>query len=185
MLNTNPVMMMFTLIVIVNTIFSFIIAQVRKAATGNSDTEMNEEYERSMLEARNNILSFMFPILMTITFVQSSGLFVTSTVHDREQKLRYLLKLSGISSTSYFLGIFLAEIIIFMVPILLLILLGTAFQLRIIEDLAPEILLTFFFFGISFLQINYLIGFMFSTTATAFKNQPIILWISIFSLSVC
>ena len=98
---------------------------------------------------------------MTITFIQSSALFVTSTVHDREQKLRYLLKLSGISSSSYFLGIFLAEIIIFMVPILLLILLGTAFQLKIIEDLAPEILLTFFFFGISFLQINYLIGFMF------------------------
>lgn len=112
---------------------------------------------------------------MGLSFIWSSSLYVISTVHDREMKLRYLLNFAGMQSTPYFLGIFLAELLIFLIPILLLLLLGAIFQVSIIANLAVPMFLSFLFFAFSFLQLNYLIGFMFSTVEVAFKRQPLML----------
>jgi hypothetical protein len=68
------------------------------------------------------------------------------------------------------LGIFLAEFIIFIIPVILLIILGALFQVNIIANLAFQLFAAFFFFALSFLPLNYLIGFMFSSTETAFKR---------------
>ena len=65
--------------------------------------------------------------MMGLSFIWSSALYVISTVHDREMKLRYLLNFAGMRSTPYFLGMFLAELTIFMIPILFLLLLGSIF----------------------------------------------------------
>ena len=112
---------------------------------------------------------------MGLSFIWSSSLYVISTVQDREMKLRYLLNFAGMMSTPYFLGMFMAELLIFMIPILLLLLLGAIFKVTIIGTLAVQMFLSFFFFAFSFLQLNYLIGFMFSTVEQAFKRQPLIL----------
>ena len=64
---------------------------------------------------------------MVLSFVWSSALYVISIVHDREMKLRYLLNFAGMMSTPYILGMFLAEFVIFLIPILLLLLLGAIF----------------------------------------------------------
>ena len=50
--------------------------------------------------------------------------FVITPLQDREEKLRYLLNFTGQRSTTYFIGIWLADIIIFIVPAIVLILLA-------------------------------------------------------------
>ena len=64
----------------------------------------------------NTVLSKVFPIFVTIGIITSTGAYVYNPVADREEKLRYLLNFAGMRSTSYYLGMFFADIIIFTIP---------------------------------------------------------------------
>jgi hypothetical protein len=123
---------------------------------------------------------------MITTFVYSSAFYSITAVRDRELKLRYLLNFAGISSPAYFMGIFLSEWILFMIPIFEMILLAFMFKLDIITDIVSKLLATLGLFTTSFLQINYLIGFIFKKEETAFKFHPvmIILFVIMFPITL-
>lgn len=70
------------------------------------------------------ILQTYFPIMVAIALILSSGLFVITPVKDKEDKLRYLLNFTGISSTAYYMGIFLADLILFIVPTIMIVILS-------------------------------------------------------------
>jgi hypothetical protein len=87
---------------------------------------------------------------------------VITTVKDREDKQRYLLNFAGISSHAYYTGIFLADYILFAIPCCLVVGLAYAFKIESFTNNTGNILLSLLLFGLGFLQLNYLIGFMFS-----------------------
>jgi hypothetical protein len=58
----------------------------------------------------------MFPVLQIFGILISSGIFIFTPVEDREQKLRYLLNFAGMRSSAYFIGLLLADVVIFCIP---------------------------------------------------------------------
>jgi len=62
------------------------------------------------------LLTSVFPLLMPIGIVVSSGLYCMSQVKDREDGCRYLLNFAGMRSSAYFLGLFLGDYVIYTFP---------------------------------------------------------------------
>jgi len=58
----------------------------------------------------------VFPLLISIGFVTSSGVYLITSVKDRQDKLRYLLNFGGMRSTSYYTGLVLADFTLYMIP---------------------------------------------------------------------
>ena len=124
---------------------------------------------------KNSILESVFPTLLIISIAISSGLFIITPVTDRQDKLRYLLNFAGITPFSYYMGLFLADCILFITPCILIILLAIILQLETITKNAWHILLALTAFGIVYMPVNYLIAHMFSQTETAFKYQGFVI----------
>ena len=118
-----------------------------------------------------------FPALVIISIVTSGGLFIVTPVQDREEKLRYLLNFSGISSFAYFTGLFLGDLVLFVIPCVAVLGLSYVLKIDTFYKHAGEIFVALFMFGMSFLQMNYLVGFMFSKAERAFKYQIIVMGI--------
>jgi hypothetical protein len=120
---------------------------------------------------QDTILQLVFPGLVQLSIVMSSSLFVVTSVQDREEKLRYLLNFSGISSFAYFTGLFLADIILFMIPCFLVMAVSYVLNIESFYRNFRDIILALFVFGLGFMQLNYLVGFIFQRAETAFKYQ--------------
>ena len=122
-----------------------------------------------MDEMQEKILHMAFPALVLASIVTSGALFVVTAVQDREEKLRYLLKFSGMSSFAYYTGLFVADMILFCIPCCLVVVLSYFLKIETFYKNAGEILMAFFMFGLGFMQLNYLAGYLFSTAESAFK----------------
>lgn len=106
---------------------------------------------------------------MLLSIVISGALFVITPVKDREDGLRYLLNFAGISSHAYYMGIFLADMVLFVIPCALIVVVAFIFNITLFTDNAGKIFLALVIFGLSFMQLNYLIGFLFTKVESAFK----------------
>ena len=106
-------------------------------------------------------IKMLFPIYISFGIILSTGLFATTIVADREQKLRYLLNFAGMRSSSYFWGFVFADWFVFMVPQIFL--LATIFIARI-DEFIPHLgpfYMTLCFYGFSFVSMSYLWSFIF------------------------
>ena len=92
-----------------------------------------------------------FPGLVQISIVMSSSLFVVTPVQDREEKLRYLLNFSGISSFNYYFGLFLADMILFMIPCILVMVLSYLLNIESFYKNSQCIMIALFLFGLGFI----------------------------------
>lgn len=90
-------------------------------------------------------------------------------VKDREDGLRYLLNFAGISSFSYFLGIFLADLVIFTVPTVLIVILSFILQVKTFTDHAGKNFICLMMYGISYIPLAYIASFIFKKADAAFK----------------
>jgi len=132
---------------------------------------------QSMKELQDRILRMAFPALVLVSIVTSGGLFIVTPVQDREDKLRYLLNFSGLSSSAYFSGIFLADMVLYLIPCISVLLLSYFLNIDTFYKNAGEIFIALFMFGLGFMQLNYLVGFLFTSANAAFKYQIIVMGI--------
>mmetsp|Transcript_41165 Transcript_41165/g.62599 ORF Transcript_41165/g.62599 Transcript_41165/m.62599 type:complete len:212 (+) Transcript_41165:2298-2933(+) len=138
------------------------------------DVEAKAAFEKVMF-------AILFPIFILISLFVSSGVYVISPVSDREDKLRYLLNFAGMRPASYYIGLFMGDVFIFLIPTAILIGGSWALKLSGISERAGWIYLALFVFSYSFIQLNYLVGFLFTKAETAFKYQVLpmlLLWIA-------
>lgn len=163
-LNVQILLFILIQIILLQTILSitFKLAEAR-----GSDAALRQTME----EMEERILHMAFPALVLASIVTSGALFVVTAVQDREDKLRYLLKFSGMTSTAYFFGLVVADMILFCVPCGLVVLLSYFLDIKSFYANAGEILMALFMFGLGFMQLNYLVGYLFSTAESAFKYQ--------------
>jgi hypothetical protein len=90
-------------------------------------------------------------------------------VKDREDGLRYLLNFAGISSFSYYLGLFLADLIIFTVPTILIFILSYVLQVETFTENAVANIVCIMTFGITYIPLAYIASFIFTKADSAFK----------------
>ena len=61
-----------------------------------------------------------YPLMFAMCLIQGysfcSGIYIESAVYEREYKLRYLLNAMGLSRYAYWLGNFLVDFLLFLMP---------------------------------------------------------------------
>lgn len=107
------------------------------------------------------ILETVFPFLIPFGIVISSGLYCVTPVRDRELGLRHLLNFAGMRSSSYYLGLMMAELVIFTIPCILLFVIAYLTDLEQFYRETQWLLPTFILFGFPFIALNQLISLVF------------------------
>jgi hypothetical protein len=120
-------------------------------------------------DTESSIISTVFPILISIGILTSSGIFVHAPVVDREDKLRYLLNFAGMRSSSYFIGFLIGDLLVFVIPQLLLIIMVFVLQLTQFQDHMVAFFTSVFVFSLPFISMIYVFSFMFDKAESAFK----------------
>jgi len=107
--------------------------------------------------------------LIILGVLISSGLFAVTLVKDRNDGCRYLMKISGVRSSAYILGISLADSALLIIPISFLVLFALILKIQVFFDYGGSIYLSFITFSLPFVHTLNLFGFMFKSHETAFK----------------
>ena len=121
------------------------------------------------------MLQIYFPLFVAVSLILSSGLFVITTVKDREDKLRYLLNFAGISSVAYYWGIFMADLILFVIPTICIFILSAILQVKTFSDNWVSLVPVFITFGMSYIPLSYVTAFLFTNADTAFKYNRLLM----------
>lgn len=109
---------------------------------------------------------------MALTFIP--GMFAIEVVAVRQDKLRHILRVSGVSSFVYWLQFFIADAIIFLLPCILLVILVKAFEIPSLSP-APAIgclVVAFLLFLPSAILFAYVSSFLFNKWDTAQRIMP-------------
>jgi hypothetical protein len=103
------------------------------------------------------IVGFSLPFLINFGYLNSAGVFLLLPMYDRETKLRQILHLNGSRILSYWTGIFICDVLLFMLPTSLFLILIKAVNVSSLGDDIGGIFLILFGFGISIITMTYLV----------------------------
>lgn len=118
---------------------------------------------------REILITFLFPILLVLGLCITSGVYLITSVTDRAEKLRYLLNFGGMRSIPYFLGLSVADYLIYIVPSALFVVLVKILNIQAFEESAGYFFISLMTFGVGFINLSNLIGFTFKDANSAFK----------------
>lgn len=62
------------------------------------------------------LIAIMFPYLLNAGFASTSGVYMLMPIEERMNKTRHILKLGGLQTVPYWLGLFLADYLLFLIP---------------------------------------------------------------------
>ena len=127
----------------------------------------------------SDVIEYAFPFYAVFSLVSFSGLYIVSTVQDRELGLRYILNLTGVRPSAYYLGLALAECVIFTVSNAVLIIISGIVGATFFFKASVIILPATIFASLPFILLNQLLGMIYDKSETAFKWHPLMLLLSI------
>jgi ABC-2 family transporter protein len=90
-------------------------------------------------------------------------------VTDRETKLRSILHLNGSGILSYWLGMFICDLLLFLLPTFMFLILVKAIKIDSFGNEIGGLFLLLFGFGLSLIPLTYLIQFLFQNVTQAIK----------------
>ena len=112
----------------------------------------------------------VFVAFMLYAFSVCSGLYIVTLVEDREKRLRHVLKVVGLRSSSYFCGNLIADLLLFFISsvifVVMLYILGLSY---LYKDWA-RVLGIITSFGFALINLTYLVSFIFKDATYAFNK---------------
>ena len=115
------------------------------------------------------IISFLFTLWMLIGFCICSGIFILAPCQDREFKLRYLMHFMGIKSIGYYVGNYLADLCLFLLPCIAFVALLFPMKVEAFTHNWGVFLGILASFGFALISLTYMVGFLFSSSNSAFR----------------
>ena len=112
--------------------------------------------------------------MLLVGYVSTIGLYLLGTTQERFDKTRYLLNFAGMRSSSYIVGKFLADLIIYSISNILLVISVFVLQLDQFSKHAGIMFLILTIFGFPYIILGYNLGYFFDDPETAFKYSPLI-----------
>lgn len=106
-------------------------------------------------------------VVFTISFC--SGMFIENPVIERSLKIRYLLNVTGLNQTIYWIGTFLFDYILFTLQSLLLVYLVIKGELKAYTDNMGLFVTLLALFGVAHINFSYFMSFFFSNSSAALK----------------
>jgi len=109
------------------------------------------------------LYAIFFPTMLIVGLCLTSGVYMITAVQDREDGLRNLLNYGGMQSSAYFLGIVIADWIIFTIPCFLFTSIIWIIDISILKSRAAELFGALWIFGLPFCVLNNFYGFSYKS----------------------
>jgi hypothetical protein len=114
-------------------------------------------------------VALMFPYIMNAGYATTSGIYMLMPIEERMKKTRHILKLSGMKTAPYWLGLFTADYMLYLIPTLLFTLLVAFSGLQIFGDNLAEFVGGMLGFGFAIITVTYLLASFFDNQDAAIK----------------
>lgn len=108
------------------------------------------------------MVAVMFPMILNIGYATTSGVYLLMPIEERQRKMRHILSMTGMRTLPYWLGLFIADYILFLMPTALFTFFVVAIQLNGFEQKIAEFICVMLGFGFGIITITYLIAHFFS-----------------------
>jgi hypothetical protein len=132
----------------------------------NNPDEIDPTMQGSIMEIA---IGFTFPFIMIYGFATCSGIYLLTPVSEREFKTRTLLNMSGVSTLQYWLGLLIGDLLLFIPPMSIFILLTVMFQIKPYCEYLDEYCVFAFAFGTSLVTATYFFSSFFDNTNGAIR----------------
>lgn len=117
----------------------------------------------------NYVIALMFPFILNQGYATTSGIYMLLPIEERQKKTRHILRLSGGQIIPYWLGLFLADYILFLIPTTLFGLIVGMSGLQVFSDHLFQFIGGMLGFGIAIIAMTYLLASFFSSQDGAIK----------------
>lgn len=133
--------------------------------------DKHKELARKVL---NYVVAIMFPYILNAGYATCSGIYMLMPIEERMKQTRHILKMSGLKTPAYWLGLFTADYILFMIPTALFVLLVMFSGLQIFGEYLGIFIGGMLSFGFAVISLTYLLSTFFSTQDAAIKCNIIL-----------
>lgn len=127
------------------------------------------QYKHIVMKIINYTIALMFPYILNAGYATTSGIYMLLPIEEREKKTRHILQLSGMRVIPYWLGLFMADYILFLIPTTLFGLLVGISGLQVFSDHLFQFIGGMLGFGIAIIAMTYLLASFFSNQNGAIK----------------
>ena len=100
----------------------------------------------------------MFPLILNIGYATTSSVYLLMPIEERQRKMRHILSMTGMRTVPYWLGLFIADYILFLMPTALFTLFVLAIQLNGFQQKLAEFISIMLGFGFGIISLTYLIA---------------------------
>lgn len=114
-------------------------------------------------------MAISFPTFLLYGFCTSSGIYMITSLFDKEKKLRQYMYLSGVGPVSYYLGMFTADFLLFFVTEMAFLLFIFAFRLEMYSSQFWKFSINMTTFGLVLIPFTYMFQHFFSNADSAFR----------------
>jgi hypothetical protein len=115
------------------------------------------------------VIAFMMPMMLNYSFTSLAGLNVIMPITDRQSKLRHAIHLTGTKSIGYFAGMFVADMILFLMPLAFIICFILVCNIEGYSTAVASTILVFIGFGSSMISLTYVYSQFFDDLTKAIK----------------
>lgn len=165
----NVIIIVLTLYAFVRLIYTTVSAAFGKLDDGNDFEEDKDETNNFVAETMQFLLGIMFPVLLNFGFCATSGIFLLQPVLERETKIKQMLLMSGMSNFFYWIGLFLADLILMLFPFALFCAFVLVTQIEGFYEEIGSLMIVILSFGSSLIPLVYLLSTCYKDSVTATK----------------
>mmetsp|Transcript_37996 Transcript_37996/g.34029 ORF Transcript_37996/g.34029 Transcript_37996/m.34029 type:complete len:263 (-) Transcript_37996:1332-2120(-) len=117
----------------------------------------------------DNVSSFRFTSFVAVAFAFHAIHYAAFLVQEREENLRYMLKVMGSRTALYWIGTLLFDLVLMLIALIAIIVPCHFLDIPVFKDLVGMGSLTMLAFGCSLVTSTYFYGYLFSKSNTVYK----------------
>lgn len=132
-----------------------------------------EEYLQGTTQT---LVGLIFPFFLNYGFCACSGIYILTPIMERETKTRLALNLVGLRNTAYWIGLFLADFTLYLIPVVTFFLFAKVTQIAAYSDHSAIFVTILATFGLALIPAIYTISHFFDNQSKAVRSiVPILL----------
>lgn len=120
------------------------------------------------------IMAIMFPYLLNAGFASTSGVYMLMPIEERMNKTRHILKLAGLQTVPYWLGLLVADYLLFLIPTALFAIMVGALNIPMFSNSLAQFIFGMLTFGFAVITCTYFISSFFDNQNSAIKCNVLI-----------
>lgn len=120
------------------------------------------------------LIAIMFPYLLNAGFASTTGVYMLMPIEERMNKTRHILKLGGLQTVPYWLGLLAADYLLFLIPTALFAIMVGAFNIPMFSSSMVQFIFGMLTFGFAVITFTYFISSFFDNQNSAIKCNVLI-----------